>query len=331
MDTRLGGDMIQLLSEYGLAIVFINVFVEQMGAPIPALPLLVVAGALVRDGGLSPGGLFLAAFAAATISDLLWFGAGRLYGRRVIGLLCRISLSPDTCPRQTEDRYRRWGALSLLLNKFIPGLSTIVRPLAGALNVPWSRFLLLNSLGTMVWIMSLLGLGLVLHRQIDQVLAYLGRLGSVAGAAVAVALIAYIAYRWYDRRRLIRMMRVTRINADELFGLMNTQPPPVIVDLRSSVILETDRRRIPGAIALDLSSVDRQLNRLPVDREIVFYCSCPNEASAALAARKLLSLGYTRVRPLLGGMDGWIGSGYEVDGARLDDDKPLLDAMTAQR
>jgi rhodanese-related sulfurtransferase len=52
---------------------------------------------------------------------------------------------------------------------------------------------------------------------------------------------------------------------------------------------------------------------VPPDREVIFYCTCPDEAGAAQVARKLLDLGYTRVRPLLGGMDAWIAAGYQVD------------------
>jgi membrane protein DedA with SNARE-associated domain/rhodanese-related sulfurtransferase len=317
--------MAQLISEYGLALIFLNVLAEQIGAPIPAMPTLIVAGAMAFDGKLSAAAIITTAFDACTISDCIWFGAGRIYGRRIIGLLCRISLSPDSCVRQTENRYKRWGAVSLVFTKFIPGLSTIARPLAGAMQLQWPRFLLLNSLGAVLWIGASVGAGGLLHHQIDKVLSYIGDLGGVAIELLAVLLAGYIAYRWHQRRRFLEMMRVARITADELYALMSAEPPPVVVDLRSSIIREQDQRRIPGAIAIDLAEVDRKLQILPIDRDIVFYCSCPNEASAAMAARKLISLGYTRVRPLLGGMDGWIGSGREVDGQRIDITSPALE------
>ena len=308
--------MSQLISEYGLALIFLNVLAEQAGAPIPAMPTLIVAGAMAFDGRLSGSFVFAAAFAGSMIADCLWFGAGRLYGRRIISLLCRISLSPDSCVRQTENRYRRWGSFSLVFTKFIPGLSTISRPLAGAMQLDWARFLALNGLGVITWVGGSMAIGALLHDQIDDFLYYLGELGTTAVKLLVVMLVGYIGLRWYQRRRFLAMMRIARITADELYALMNGEQAPVIVDLRSAIIREQDQRRIPGAIAIDLVEVDRQLQLLPTDRDIVFYCSCPNEASAALAARKLISLGYTRVRPLLGGLDGWIGSGHDVDGEK---------------
>lgn len=319
--------MQQLITDYGLALIFINVLAEQLGAPIPAMPVLIVAGAMAFDGKLSASAVFWVAFAATTISDSIWFGAGRFYGRRIISLLCRISLSPDTCVRQTEDRFRRWGSFSLIASKFIPGLATVSRPLAGAMQLGWRRFLILNGLGGVLWIGISLGLGMLLHKQIDELLAAMSRFGSLAVALLVVAVAGYVAYRWHDRRRLLKMMEVARITSDELYRLMNDEQPPVVVDLRSALIRAEDQRRIPGAIALDLAELDRKLTVLPIDRDIVFYCSCPNEASAALAARKLMSLGYTRVRPLLGGMDGWIGSGYEVDGQRTVVSKLIVEPL----
>jgi membrane protein DedA with SNARE-associated domain/rhodanese-related sulfurtransferase len=306
-------EIVGLLSQYGLALVFANVLVEQLGLPVPAIPTLVVAGALAADGKLSAPAIFGVAFVACSIGDTAWYIAGRLYGRRVIRLLCRISLSPDSCVRQTEFRFERWGGLTLVLSKFIPGLSTIAPPLAGAMRLGWTSFLLLNGLGVIVWAGAAIGAGMLFHAEIGRLIVQLEDLGAVAIGIVAALLAAYVAFKWWERRRFYKMLRIARISVDELRRLKDRGESPVVVDVRSPVVRNLDRRFIPGALAMDIAEVDRQLDRLPADRDIVFYCTCPNEASAAQVAKRLIELGYTRVRPLQGGLDAWIDAGYEVE------------------
>ena len=166
-------ELILLISQYGLPLVFANVFLEQVGLPVPAIPTLVIAGALGADGTLSVPGVFLAAFAACMIGDSAWYAAGRRYGNRVMKTLCRISLSPDSCVNQTEERFERWGVGVLVMGKFIPGLSTIAPPLAGATRVPWSTFLLFNGLGAALWVGAGLATGVLLKAQIERLLTQL--------------------------------------------------------------------------------------------------------------------------------------------------------------
>lgn len=305
--------MNRLVAQYGLALVFANVLLEQLGLPIPAIPTLVVAGALAAEGELSAWAVFGVAFVACMIGDGLWYLAGRRYGRRVMTLLCRVSLSPDSCVRQTEFRFERWGKLTLVLSKFIPGLSTIAPPLAGAMRLGWPPFLLLNGLGVVIWAGVAIGAGMAFHTQINELIARLEGFGTLAAEVVGVLLGGYIALKWWERRRFYKMLRVARIGVDELRALVDGGRRPVIVDVRSPGARDLDPRFIPGALAMDITEVDRRLEQLPGDREIIFYCTCPNEASAAQVAKKLMGLGYTRVRPLHGGLDAWIAAGYEVE------------------
>jgi len=305
--------MNRLIAEYGLALVFANVLIEQLGLPIPAVPTLVVAGALAAEGELSPLAVFGVAFVACMIGDGIWFLAGRRYGRRVMAFLCRVSLSPDSCVRQTEFRFERWGRLTLVLSKFIPGLSTIAPPLAGAMRLGWPSFLLLNGLGVVIWAGVAIGAGMAFHAQINEFIVRLEGLGTLAAEAVGVLLGGYIALKWWERRRFYRALRIARIGVADLRALMDGGRRPVVVDVRSPGARDLDPRFIPGALAMGAAEVDGRLGELPADREIVFYCTCPNEASAALVAKKLIGLGYTRVRPLHGGLDAWIAAGYEVE------------------
>jgi membrane protein DedA with SNARE-associated domain/rhodanese-related sulfurtransferase len=305
--------MIRLIAQYGLALVFVNVLAEQIGLPVPAVPTLIVAGALAADGTFSAWALFGVAFIACGIGDTVWYVAGRLYGRAVMRLLCRISLSPDSCVRQTEYRFERWGGLTLVLAKFIPGLSTIAPPLAGATRLGWLSFLLFNGLGIVLWAGAAIGAGMLLHAEIGDLLLRLEEYGALAIEAVGVLLAAYIAFKWWERRRFYKMLRIARVSVNELRDLMDSGKDPIVVDVRSPVVRDADRRYIPGALTMDFADVDQRLEQLPAGREIIFYCTCPNEVSAASVAKRLIEQGYTRVRPLQGGLDAWIEAGYAVE------------------
>jgi membrane protein DedA with SNARE-associated domain/rhodanese-related sulfurtransferase len=293
--------------------VFANVLLEQLGLPIPAVPTLVLAGALSADGRLSVGAVLGVALLACVIGDTAWYVAGRRYGNRVLKLLCRVSLSPDSCVRQSETQFERWGRLALVLGKFVPGLSTIAPPLAGVMRLRWPEFLVLNGIGILLWAGLAVGAGLLFHAQVDYLVGRLADLGAAAGVLGAALLGGYIALKWWQRRRFYKMLRLARITADDLRGLLRTRKGTVVFDVRSRVARGRDPRFIPGARALDIEELDKRLDQLPADEEIVFYCSCPNEASAAVVARRLIDRGYTRVRPLLGGLEAWAEAGYELE------------------
>jgi membrane protein DedA with SNARE-associated domain/rhodanese-related sulfurtransferase len=302
-----------LIAQYGLALVFVNVLLERAGLPLPATPTLLVCGAFAATGRLSGWSIFGLALLACVIGDSLWYFAGRYYGRRVMSFLCRVSLSPDSCVRTTENRFERWGRLTLVLAKFVPGLSTVVRPLAGAMRLPLGSFELFNGAGSILWAGAAIGTGMLFQTQIGAVLLRLRDLGTVAGKLTLVIVLLYVAYKWWERRRYNAALRLPRITVEELREMVIANQAPVIVDVRSALGREHDRRCIPGALEMSLDEVSMRLAEFPDDREIVFYCACPNEASAAFAARKLMDRGYSKVRPLRGGLDAWVEAGYEVE------------------
>jgi membrane protein DedA with SNARE-associated domain/rhodanese-related sulfurtransferase len=306
-------DVAQLIAEYGLALVFINVLVEQVGLPVPAVPTLIVAGALAAAGRISAAAVFGVAVLACYIGDGLWFAGGRIYGRRVMSLLCRISLSPDSCVRQSEYHFERWGKAALVISKFVPGLSTVTPPLAGAMGMGWPSFVVLNGIGIALWAGLPIGAGMLFHDEVGRVIAWLEGYGTAAVLLVGALLAAYVAFKWWERRRFYRALRLARITVEELRSLIEGGKQPVVVDVRSEVARRADARFIPGALAMDAAEVEARLRQLPKDRDLVFYCTCPNEASAAQVAKKLIELGYTRVRPLAGGLDAWLAAGHEVE------------------
>jgi len=261
------------LLRYGLAVVFGNVFLEQVGAPIPALPTLIVAGALAQRGRMDLLSVLGVALLGSLLADTVWFLIGRWQGHRVLRTVCRLSLSPDSCVRGTEDLFERAGMPSLLYAKFIPGYNTIAPPLAGAMSKSVLSFLFWDGLGSLLWLGSGLALGYVFHHAVSQVLEHLENLGFWAGAVLAGALALVILWKWWQRRRVIKVLRLARISAAELKALMDSGNPPLIVDVRNRSAHLHDPRRLPGAMKMTIDEIDTQLGDLPRDREVVLYCT----------------------------------------------------------
>ena len=305
--------MQELIAQHGLVLVFLNVLLNQLGIPVPAIPLLIVAGALAVTGKLSVVALLAVAVVACVIGDLAWFVAGRIFGHRVLATFCRVSLTPDSCVRQTEGFFERWGPSSLVFAKFIPGLSTVAPPLAGALRLNTGSFLLFSSFAALIWVAAPIAGGALFHNQIDWLLSLLAEMGGAAFALVCALLAAFVAFKWWERQRFYKILRMARISVAELQRLIHTGQDPVILDVRSRSAREIDGRKIPGAHSVDLAEPHKKLAHVPKAAEIIVYCTCPNEASAARIARLLMDQGFKRVRPLEGGLDAWIAAGHVIE------------------
>jgi membrane protein DedA with SNARE-associated domain/rhodanese-related sulfurtransferase len=308
------------LGQYGLTVVAINVLLNQIGLPVPVVPTLIVAGAIAANGQLTLGWLFLAAVCACVVADCLWYGIGQKYGIRVLKVLCRISLEPDSCVNETQSQFDRWGVNSLVIAKFVPGWATIAPPLAGAMRIGWPRFIGLSALAAMLWAGAWLLAGVLFNTQIERLLIRLDQVGSIALVAGVSLLTAYVGYKWWERRRFYQMLRMARISAAELHELMQSGTEPIIIDVRSSTARALEPHSIPGALHISLTDVAVHLKDLPRDRDIILYCTCPSEASAARVAKILMNHGIKRVRPLHGGLDAWVAAGHTV--ARPDEPDP---------
>ena len=304
--------LVLALSQYGLTVVILNVLLDQIGLPVPAVPTLIVAGAFTADGQLSLSGLFVGSVAACLIADCGWYWVGQTYGIRVLKTLCRISLEPDSCVSQTQTRFERWGVNSLVIAKFVPGLAIIAPPMAGAMRIGWMRFIALSTLSAALWSGCALLAGVLFRAQIQQLLLGLDQLGSALLLVGISALALYIAYKWWQRARFYSLLRMARIGVAELYELMQVGAAPVVIDVRSATARALEPRWIPGALNISLSEVGQRLKDLPRDRDIIVYCTCPSEASAARVAKVLMNHGFKRVRPLHGGLDAWLAAGYVV-------------------
>lgn len=297
-------NLILLLQQYGVLIVFAVVLVEQIGLPIPAFPILIVAGALAVDGDSSWPAVLAVSMAACLISDYFWFRAGRHYGKRILRLLCRISLSPDYCVSQTEDNFNRWGPKALVVAKFIPGFNTIAPPLAGAMGTGTGTFLMFSVLGGLVWSGAGIAIGAYFHTSVDQVLAILGTMGSTALIVLICLLLLFICFKYVERKRFHQKVLVERISIAQLQSLIEQGYEPVLVDARS-VTAQMLEPAIPGAVLFNGGEPVAGISELDKDRHIIVYCSCPNDVTAAHVAKQLHGHGYHRARPLSGGLDAW--------------------------
>ena len=304
--------LLQGLADHGLSLVFLNVLAVQFGLPLPAYPVLIVTAALSVDGRYPAAALLAVAVAACLLADLAWYASGRRFGGRVLRTICRISISPDSCVRQTESLFDRWGIGSLLVAKFIPGYGAIATALCGRMGVPLPTFIALDAAGAALYAGVAIALGISFHAAIGGVLAVFEDLGRIGLVVVLVALLLFVANRWWQRYRMIRALRSARITVGELEALIGSGSAPAILDVRSAGSRERDGT-IPGARPWSVHADGESAPDVPRDTEVVVYCACPNEASAAKVAQQLQRAGFTRVRPLHGGIDAWIAAGLPVE------------------
>jgi membrane protein DedA with SNARE-associated domain len=243
------------------------------GLPIPGDPVLLVMGAMVGDHRYSFWLSMLLAMAAALIGDYFWYELGRLRGRSVLGLLCRLSLEPDTCVRKTEEGFTKHGERTLLLAKFIPGMSLVSMPLAGIIRMPRWRFLMIDAAGCALWTGAYLTAGRVFHRQVDAVIARLGLYGRRSGLVALVLLASYLTFKYVQRWRFRRELRINRVSPEAAMRLIESAHPVTVVDLRHPSEIEQERLKIAGAVILRPDDLRLRSHEIPPEHEVILYCT----------------------------------------------------------
>jgi len=306
-------EVLQFVTRHGAAVVFAAVFIEQLGVPLPATPWLLAAGALAATGKIDLFVAIITATFASILASAIWFYLGRYRGTRVLTLLCRISLEPDSCVRRTQNLFTQYGTRGIIVAKFIPGLSTLVSPLAGSSGIKASRFFFFDGLGSFLYAAGVIFLGVLFSKQLEQIISALESLGGGALALALGLLALYIGYKFFQRHRLLRELRMARITVDELNQMLEAGESPVVLDVRALADIERDPLLIRTARHMTLDEVETRHHEIPRDRDIVLYCSCPNEASAARVALLLRRKGVVRVKPLLGGIDAWRDRNYPME------------------
>lgn len=303
---------LDFFTKYGYYVVFLWVLTEQLGIPIPSTPLLLTAGTLTATHQLRLPFVLAAALAASLIADSTWYYFGKGYGTTVVKLMCRLSLESSACVRKTEGYFTRHGAAALLFAKFVPGLGSVAAPIAGQIGMSYARFAMCDAGGIVLWILTVtLGgrfFGDVLKRN-PHALSWAGHF---FGAIFALLFIGFLVWRMLQRRAFLRSVRMARLEPRELKRMMDCGQPVFIVDLRHPLDYLPDPRTLPGALSLTPDRLMAEANRIPRDQEIVLFCTCPSEATAARMALRLRAIGIHRVRPLRGGYDEWKKLGYPL-------------------
>jgi membrane protein DedA with SNARE-associated domain len=266
-------ETIDFLIEHGYTLLFAWVLAEQLGLPIPSLPLLLAAGALAGAGKLSFATAVGLAVLASLIADLLWYELGRVRGGKILGLLCRISLEPDSCVRRTEEAFQNHSSRSLLFAKFIPGLNTAAPPMAGMTGMRLPRFIILDAVGALLYVGSAVLVGYLFSEKLEDLAFYLSRLGNAAVVLLALLFAAYILRKYEARRRFQRELWMARMTPEELKAKLDAGEPLAIVDLRHPLDFLPYPQVIPGAIRMAPQDIEQRHTQIPRDREIILYCT----------------------------------------------------------
>jgi membrane protein DedA with SNARE-associated domain/rhodanese-related sulfurtransferase len=309
--------LIHVIEAYGLWVVFFSVLLDQGGLPTPSYAPMIVTAALATEATDPLWPILLVGTLAALVADVAWFAGGRRYGAQLLRLMCRISISPDSCVGTTRRIYEKFGAPSLMLAKYIPGFAAVSTTLAGQSGTRWPRFLVFDFLGAVLWVSGAVILGAVFHEAVEALLNTLEGLGHVALLLLLLAIALFVAYKWWQRHRFLREISMARISSEDLRAELQSKPGLTLIDVRSAES-RANSGWIPGSINI------RDVSDLKVDPDsaIVVYCDCPNDASAAVLARKLQVMGFKHVRPLAGGIGAWRAQGFPVERASDADVPP---------
>ncbi len=301
-----------LFLTHAYLVLFLWVLVEQIGLPVPSAPLLLMAGTLTATHRLHLGPVLLAILGGSMVSDVSWYFLGKRYGNTVVRLLCRISPQRDTCVQRTEGYFGKHGASALLISKFLPALNTMAGAIAGQTGMDFRLFLLADAGGVLLWALAFVVGGRFFGDLLKMHPHALAWVAHFAVVLFALLLTGFIVSRILRRRRSLAEIRTDRVSAATLHRMIEDGEPLYIVDLRHPLDYLPDPRTLPGAVVMTPDRLVEMNHSIPRDRDVVLFCTCPNEETAVHMALTIRKMGVTRVRPLLGGFDGWRDNGYPL-------------------
>ena len=302
---------------YAYAILFFWVLVEQMGVPIPSIPVLLTAGTLSATHRISAPFALLCVLAACLVADSAWYMLGRRYGNSVLQLLCKLSFEASTCVNKTEGYFHRRGAVTLLFAKFIPGLSTVAAPIAGQSGMPYARFVMYDMGGSLIWALAYVLAGRFFGDLAKRSEMFFSMLGHFAVGIFVLMVLGLMFWRVWKQRRFLMSVRELRLEPAQLLDMIETAAeqgniPPFIIDLRHPLDYLPDPRVLPGAVRVSPAELTAHQAMIPRNRDVILYCTCPSEETSAKVALQLHKFGISRVRPLRGGFEGWRAAGYPL-------------------
>jgi len=300
------------LHQYGNRVVFGSALLEESGLPIPATPVFIAAGMAAGAGDMNLAAILGLAISGFLIGDILWYFLGRWRGRQVLEFLCRIALEPDSCVRHTEERFLRHREGALIFAKFVPGIHTVIRPLAAISGISLPKFILYDGLGVVIYVGVFTGLGYFFFDRSDDLERWMASAHHGLARGLLVLLVGYVLYRYVRRRQFLKNLDQSRLSADDLKGKLDKGNPVVIVDLRSPLERKAFPYTLPGARPMSAEEVRKGYPAFPPGSEIVLYCNCPDEAGSAKMAFFLQKHGY-HARPLANGITDWIDKKYPLE------------------
>ena len=265
--------MVHILRQYGYSFIFLAVFAENLGLPVPSYPVILVAAALAAPLHLRLPVIFIVCTARSLAGDGIWYKLGRSHGRPILRRLCSLSLSPDSCVHRTERFFQRYGVKSLFVAKFVPGLSTVAAPLAGMLKVAPLRFIAADLAGIALWAGSAMAVGRAFRTEVEWAMEWLAAFGRTGVLILAVLLAGWLLLKWVERRRFYRLLERSRISAPELKERLERGDAIVIVDLRSDLSYHGDGVKVAGAIWIPPDDFEERYTEIPPGRPVVMYCT----------------------------------------------------------
>jgi membrane protein DedA with SNARE-associated domain/rhodanese-related sulfurtransferase len=309
-----------LLEHHTYMLLFVWVLLEQGGLPIPSVPVMLAAGTMSAAHHLHLAYALPLIMLASLISDSAWYFLGQRFGGKVLDLLCRFSLEAATCVSRTEGTVTKRGAFTLLFAKFVPGLSTMAPPIVGQAGIPYSKFLIYDMAGTLIWAATWLFAGRFFGDIAKRSNEFFSMLGHFGVGLVILMVAAVLIYRVVKRRQFLVELRGLRLEPAQLMAMIADAERaglerPFIVDLRHPLDVMTDPLVLPGALRVGPDELKQRKEMIPTDRDIVLYCTCPSEETSAKVALELRKMGVKRVRPLRGGLQAWKDAGYPLDTA----------------
>jgi membrane protein DedA with SNARE-associated domain/rhodanese-related sulfurtransferase len=297
---------------YAYTVIFLWVLTEQLGIPVPSTPLLLAAGTLTATHQINLVMVLVSALAGSLLADSIWYLFGKRYGATVVRVVCKLSFESSACVRKTEGYFTRRGPAALLVAKFIPGLGAVAAPIAGQIGMGYGKFVLFDAGGILLWVLSVTLGGRFFGDLLKRNAHALSLVGHFFGLIFVLLFLGFLTYRMLQRRAFLKSVRMARLEPRDLKRMMDEGQKIFIVDLRHPLDYLPDPRTLPGALTLTPDKLMEQSERIPRDREIVLFCTCPSEATAARMAFTLRKIGIHRVRPLRGGYDEWKRLGFPL-------------------
>jgi membrane protein DedA with SNARE-associated domain/rhodanese-related sulfurtransferase len=302
------------MTSHGYAVIFLMVFLEAIGLPVPAALALVAGGAAAASGVLRVPAVLLIAVVGMLLGDSLLYLLGNHMGWGLLGVLCRVSVSPETCILRSAESFYKRGRKTLLIAKFIPGVNTMAPPLAGSMKMPFAQFLGLDLVGAALYTFVFGAIGFLFRDFVAAITRGFQAAGHTTALVGLFALILFISYRvlLYSKNRIYRI--VPRVQVIELAERLQSEEGGkiLLVDVRSHGYYDSGATRIRGSIRIEPNNLSQEMKTLPKDKDIYMYCTCLREATSARVAHLLREQGYNAF-VIIGGLAAWRKAGHPVE------------------